>query len=289
MTDIADPPAPAPPDSDAPPAAEPEPVASSKYLPILGLVAGVAILWRFFGPWGLFMAGALTLTVFLHELGHFLTAKQAGMKVTEYFIGIGPRLWSFQRGETEYGVKAIPVAAYVRIVGMSDLEEVDPRDGDRTYRSKGYWARLRVVLAGPFMNFGIALIALFIFFAGVGNIANTGWSIQEVAPGSAAAVAGVKPGDRILSVNGQKVTDWAAFGKQLQHEGGKKVTVIVDRNGKQLTLTPTIGWALTSDGASKLAPLIEGDTVTQIGPSKGALTSVHTYDELRDRARQQPR
>ena len=82
-------------------------------------------------------SGSLVLSIFLHELGHFLAAKQAGMKVTEFFIGFGPRLWSFRRGETEYGVKAIPAGAYVRIVGMNNLEEVDagrrgphlPREG----------------------------------------------------------------------------------------------------------------------------------------------------------------
>ncbi len=72
--------------------------------------------------------------IFLHELGHFLTAKRAGMKVTEFFLGFGPRLWSFQRGETEYGVKAIPAGAYVRIIGMNNLEEVPPEDEARTYR-----------------------------------------------------------------------------------------------------------------------------------------------------------
>src|SRR5262249_35089539 len=153
--------------------------------------------------------------VFLHEMGHFLTAKQAGMKVTEYFIGIGPRLWSFRRGETEYGVKAFPVAAYVRIVGMSDLEEVEPADFDRTYPSKGYWARLRVVLAGPFMNFAIAIVALFVFFVSVGSVAATGWHIKEVGAGSAAAVAGVRTGDRIVSLDGRAVTDWNSFGKLL--------------------------------------------------------------------------
>ena len=79
------------------------------------------------------------------------------MKVTEFFFGFGPRIWSTRRGEVEYGVKALPLGAYVRIIGMNDLEEVDPADEGRTYREKGYWARLRVVLAGPFMNFAIGV------------------------------------------------------------------------------------------------------------------------------------
>ena len=74
------------------------------------------------------MIAALVVMILLHELGHFVTAKGPGMKVTEFFLGFGPRIWSFRRGETEYGVKAIPAGAYVKIIGMSSYEEVDPAD-----------------------------------------------------------------------------------------------------------------------------------------------------------------
>ena len=84
------------------------------------------------------------------------------MKVTEFFFGFGPRIWSTRRGEVEYGVKALPFGAYVRIIGMNELEEVDPADEGRTYREKSYWARLRVVLAGPFMNFAIGFLVLIV-------------------------------------------------------------------------------------------------------------------------------
>src|SRR5437588_7629400 len=79
---------------------------------------------------------AIIAIVMLHEFGHFVTAKWAGMKVTEYFFGFGPRLWSIKKGETEYGVKALPLGGYVRIIGMSNLEQVDPEDEPRTYRQK---------------------------------------------------------------------------------------------------------------------------------------------------------
>src|SRR5829696_9851247 len=85
-----------------------------------------------FGIWAglgtLAIVLALVFMIFMHELGHYLTAKWAGMKVTEFFIGFGPRLWSFRRGETDYGLKPIPAGAYVRIIGMTNLEEVDPAD-----------------------------------------------------------------------------------------------------------------------------------------------------------------
>ena len=86
--------------------------------------------------------------IFLHELGHFVTAKVSGMKVTEFFFGFGPKLWSFTKGETEYGVKAIPAGAYVRIIGMNNLEEIPPEDEPRTYRAQSYPRRLLVGVAG---------------------------------------------------------------------------------------------------------------------------------------------
>src|SRR4029079_19291502 len=98
--------------------------------------------------------------IVLHELGHFLTAKKAGMKCTEFFIGFGPRIWSFRRGETEYGVKAIPAGAYVKIIGMNHLEEVDPSDEERTYRRKPFWRRLSVAVGGSTMHFLIAFVLI---------------------------------------------------------------------------------------------------------------------------------
>src|SRR6184192_1161829 len=83
--------------------------------------------------------------IMLHEAGNYFTAKRAGMKVTEFFLGFGPRVWSFRRGETEYGVKAIPAGGYVRIVGMSNLEEVDPADEPRTFRQGTPGKRLAVI------------------------------------------------------------------------------------------------------------------------------------------------
>jgi hypothetical protein len=86
-------------------------------------------------PWLFVLIMALLVSIFLHELGHFLVAKRTGMKVTEFFLGFGPRIWSFRRGETEYGMKIIPAGAYVKIVGMSNLEEVAPEDEARSYRA----------------------------------------------------------------------------------------------------------------------------------------------------------
>ena len=108
--------------------------------------------------------------VMLHEFGHYWTAKRAGMKVTEFFVGFGPRLWSFTRGETEYGVKAIPAGGYVRIIGMTNMEEVDPADEPRTFRQGTPGKRLTVILAGVTVNLIIAFLLIFVVIAGQGRV-----------------------------------------------------------------------------------------------------------------------
>ena len=102
---------------------------------------------------GLAAAIAIIFFVTAHEAGHFVAAKAVGMKATQFFFGFGPKLWSIQRGETEYGVKALPLGGYVRITGMNPLEEVAPADMGRTYREKKFWEKSIVVLAGVGMNF----------------------------------------------------------------------------------------------------------------------------------------
>src|SRR5689334_24621732 len=99
---------------------------ATRFLGPLALVGLLGLLWWYGGPTMVVVVLALILSIVLHELGHFLTAKKAGMKCTEFFVGFGPRIWSTRRGETEYGIKAIPAGAYVRIIGMNNLEEIDP-------------------------------------------------------------------------------------------------------------------------------------------------------------------
>ncbi|GDX30797.1 hypothetical protein LBMAG14_12730 [Actinomycetes bacterium] len=112
----------------------------------------------------------IILMVMLHEAGHFIAARRSGMKASEFFVGFGPRLWSFSRGETEYGVKAIPAGGYVRIIGMSNLEEVDPADEPRSFRQGSYRNRFIVVMAGVTVNLLIAFLLFFIVIAGQGRV-----------------------------------------------------------------------------------------------------------------------
>ena len=223
---------------------------------LLLLVLLVATLGRV-GGWPLLVVvGAIVVMIFLHELGHFITAKASGMKVTEFFFGFGPKLWSFQRGETEYGVKAIPAGAYVRIIGMNNLEEIPPEDEPRTYRAQSYPRRLLVGVAGSGMHFIQTLVCLFLMLTITGapgghvfveNIDS--WQINQVLDGSAASAAGLQPGDRIVSVDDRKVKDFTELHDLIADRPGKTVTLAVDRHGEQLTLNTTLG---TEDGHGKL-------------------------------------
>lgn len=187
--------------------------------------------------------------VTLHELGHFLTAKWSGMKVTEFFFGFGPRLWSIQRGETEYGLKALPLGAYVRIIGMSNLDEVAPEDEPRTYRQQSFPKRLLVVLAGPGTHFVQAWIILFMLFAVVGVSGGSGlndaepesWSVATVEDGSAAAAAELERGDEVVAWNGEPVADFADLQDAISSaEVGDEVTLTVERDGRRFETTTEI-------------------------------------------------
>ena len=183
---------------------------------------------------------AIVVMIFLHELGHYLTAKAAGMKVTEFFLGFGPKIWSFQRGETEYGLKAIPAGAYVKIIGMSNLEEVDPADADRTYMAKPYWRRMSVAVAGSTMHFLLAFALILTVFVGFGtqDSSSDRWTLQSVS--GPALQAGLKPGDRILSVDGREPGSFTDLSKVIRKHPGDEVTLVVDRDGTERTLTATL-------------------------------------------------
>jgi RIP metalloprotease RseP len=230
----------------------------------VGLIAGFSVLAIVF---------AIVISIFLHELGHFIVAKRAGMKVTEFFIGFGPRIWSFHRGETEYGLKVIPAGAYVRIIGMHNLEQIDPADEARTYRAQPYHKRLPVVLAGPFANFVIAFVLLFVIFVGWGTPNLDKWTVDRVVEGSAAAQAGLQPGDRLITFNGQPVGDFSGLSELIEGASGQSIEVVYERDGQELTTSTTLGWRLSDQAAAALPPLRVGDQIISVNG-----TDVTTYD-----------
>jgi membrane-associated protease RseP (regulator of RpoE activity) len=185
---------------------------------------------------------ALVGIVVLHELGHYLTAKWSHMKVTEFFIGFGPRLWSHRFGETEYGVKPILVGAYVKIPGMTNLEDVDPADEARTYRQQPFHRRLLVASAGSIMHYVIAFVLAVILVLSIGapsgtKVTVTGFTKWAGHRETAAQLAGMRSGDTIVSVDGKKLSDTTQLSRDIQAARGKPVTIVVERDGHLATLT----------------------------------------------------
>ena len=204
-----------------------------------GLIGGVS---------GLVVVSSFVVMLVLHELGHFVVARLAGMQVTEFFIGFGPRLWSMRRGETTYGVKAIPAGAYVRITGMSSLDLVDPAVEHRTYRQQSYPKRMAVALAGSAMHFAIALALLFFVYVAIGRPDPTRWVVGEVVSDSAAASIGVRSGDRIVSVAGMETPGFEDFGVVVRGLPGRDVVVVLERDGATSSRNMRIGERLMVDG-----------------------------------------
>ena len=206
--------------------------------------------------WLIFLV-ALLVSVMLHETGHFVTAKWFGMKATRYFVGFGPTLWSTQRGETEYGIKALPVGGFVKIVGMTSLDEVEPEDEPRSFRRAPGWQRLIVLAAGSFMHFVIAAVLIFGLALAIGvendNTTQLGTvatcvptNQQALTSGAActsseakspAVIAGLKVGDKVTAFDGAPVANWTDLSNEiLKVKPGVPVTLQVQRNGQSLTL-----------------------------------------------------
>jgi membrane-associated protease RseP (regulator of RpoE activity) len=221
---------------------------------------------------------ALLVSIILHEAGHMFCARWSGGKVTEFFVGFGPRLWSFRRGETEYGVKAIPAGGYVKIVGMTDLDEIEPGDEARALKDKPARKRLLTLAAGSLMHF---LIALFVFAfipmlwgvqqsnTSVGVLepcmvatgANAGATTNCAGHESPAAAAGLAAGDTITSVDGKKVTDATSLVTMLHAlPGGKPASIgYTDPHGvaRTATVTPvTSNDVVRTDGTTGKGSLI---------------------------------
>ena len=265
MTDQLQAPSPTSPEPEPEPPSRVEKVFGNRFV-LLGLLLALLGWAAFERVWLFVLIMAIVASVFLHEMGHFLMAKRNGMKVTEFFIGFGPRIWSFRRGETEYGLKLVPAGAYVRIIGMHSLEEIATDDEEsRTYRAKSYWRRMPVVLAGPVMNLFLGFLLLVVVFAGFGRPSPDKWAISTVSDASAAAAAGLQPGDRIVSIDGDSVGRFDDFSAVVRAHAGDQVDLVVERDGVEATVPVTIGWSLTTAGARAVGALLPGDRVVSVG------------------------
>lgn len=178
---------------------------------------------------------ALLFSVMLHEFGHYLTARKFGMRVSEFFLGFGKRIWSFTRGETEFGLKAIPAGGYCRIEGMTPHDEMPAGEEGRAFFAASSLKKLIVLGAGSFAHFVLGFLLIFSIFFAVGYQAVLP-EISEVSPKSAAAASGFKSGDRILTIEGEEVDNWATDSKKIAQSEGRELTFTVERDGQVLTL-----------------------------------------------------
>jgi len=175
----------------------------------------------------------LTLCIYVHEWGHFVAAKRAGVAVEEFGLGFPPRILSIKRGKTVYSVNALPFGAFVKTAGGDDPSVPG------SLASKGAWARLGIYAAGPLVNFLLAFILLSIFLLlPVGVIVGDGLMVHSVVENSAAQLAGIQPGDIILKVNDQPVHKWGDIQEIIDaSEEGQEIPVLLQRNGMLTTTT----------------------------------------------------
>jgi len=181
---------------------------------------------------------ALLLSVMVHEFGHFVTARRYGMWVSEFFVGFGKRIWSVQRGETEFGVKAIPAGGYCRIEGMSPNDAMPEGEEHRAFYKASSGKKLIVLGAGSFLHFVLGYLLLFLLFAGVGTNQVLP-IIGEVVSNSAAQSAGIEVGDEVISINGVEVTTWYKDVEAIRNSQGKELTLGLLRDGQSITITAT--------------------------------------------------
>ena len=202
---------------------------------------------------------AILVTILIHEAAHFGFAKWFGIKVEEFFVGFGPRLWSIRRGETEYGVKALPLGGYVRIAGMNPFQEPTPEELPRTFGAKPAWQRAMVIFAGPATHFVIAFVFFGLWLGLVGQAHAHGAAVGLVAQRlngheSPAAAAGLRVGDRIVAIDDIRNPSTDRLVSYTRAHVGMQVTLVIQRSDRRFTVrvTPELS-------------TVEGEQVGRIG------------------------
>ena len=172
----------------------------------------------------------ISFLVVIHEGGHFLTAKAFGMKVNEFAVGFGPKIWGKQKGETLYSIRWIPLGGYCALEG-EDEESNDPR----AFGNKSVWARFWVVVMGATVNIVFALEVFFIMFLSIGQYQST--VVDYFSPDSPGQIAGIEVGDEIYKINGKRVRTISAINEFLRINKNEEITVTVKREGEKLDYT----------------------------------------------------
>lgn len=206
----------------------------------------------------LFIFAVLTV-VMVHETGHFIVAKLFRFKATKFFVGFGPTVWSFRRGETEYGIKAIPAGGFVKIIGMSPYEEVAPEDEPRSYPNKPRWQRALLLVAGSATHWVLAFIILAVASMAIGFPTDRATNeVQYVDPRikgqpSAAVISGLEVGDRIVAIDERPVDTWDPILDFIRSNPGETATFTVARDGALIDLDVAMGQVIVDDEERRLA------------------------------------
>ncbi len=239
---------------------------------------------------------AILISVALHECGHMWVARATGMKVRRYFVGFGPTLWSTRRGETEYGVKGIPLGGFCDIAGMTPVEELTPDERERAMYKQATWKRVAVLFAGPGMNFVICLVLIYAIAVvwGLPNlhpptravIGETGCVATETVQGrldqctgpGPAAAAGIRTGDVVVKVGGTPVSTFDEMAAAIRRLHGT-VPIVVERDGATITTNVTIEstrrWIPNAQG-DRLEPVTVGAIgvgAARVGPTHYGVVS----------------
>jgi regulator of sigma E protease len=172
----------------------------------------------------------LGILIFVHEFGHFLVARISGVGVVKFSLGFGPKIVGKKFGETEYVLSWIPLGGFVKLLGESENEQLSPEDEKRSFLKQPSWKRILIVLAGPLFNFLLAIVIfIIIFMYGIPNLTP---DIGEVQKGSAASEAGIIASDRIIAIDGKKITVWEEIRSSINEGNGKRIQIIIER-GKE--------------------------------------------------------
>jgi regulator of sigma E protease len=209
----------------------------------------------------------LGILIFVHELGHFLAAKYAGVGVLKFSLGFGPRLFGKKRGETEYLISAVPLGGYVKLLGESEGENIAPEDEKRSFLKQPVIKRIGIVAAGPFFNFLFAVLAFaLIYMIGVPALTTDIGGIQK---DSMADKAGLREKDRIIAIDGKKVDTWGDISEIVTKSEGKELTLLISRGNdtREIRLTPQLTKSKNIFGeeadAYKIGVLSSQNTVTR--------------------------
>ena len=237
----------------------------------------------------LLFVAAILVVVMIHEAGHFLVAKAFDFKATKFFVGFGPTLWSTTRGETEYGVKALPLGGFVKIVGMNPYEQVEAADVPRSYPNKPRWQRALVLVAGSATHWLVAFVLLVATAVAIGF--PTGEATTTVAQvteslGGETTPAGetdLRSGDRILALDGRGVESWDEVSSYIKDRAGEDITLTVERDGERRTVAARLGTAVFDAEGNVVAYAPPGGRAPEppAGGTEGGFFGVSPEPEFR--------